>query len=177
MLLIVSLVFAMCSSAQASPSPSSGSSGPAAPPSLALQQENGRWRTVFSPSPDHDLVMHQAPVISGYELIVTPNGQSVPLAPHPLGKPVRATDLIVDVHDYFSSLPAGSYTGVVRAVGPGGASTTTLAAPFELTLPTPQPPPGELRIIRTETVTETTLDATGNVVASTSATKTEVIRR
>jgi hypothetical protein len=109
--------------------------GGAAP--VLFQVVDGRYRAVFTASPDHDAIEHGTPVVQRYELVVTrPGGQAVPAID--LGKPaLTAGEVIADVHTALISLPAGEgYSAVVRAVGPAGV-TASAAAPFALTVRAP----------------------------------------
>lgn len=96
------------------------------------------WHVVFTASPDHSGISQGVPIVSGYDLIATPQG-GVALAAISLGKPTPdGTNTIdVNVNTQLNALPAGTYTAVVRAVGPGGAAPSPASDPFSLVVPAP----------------------------------------
>jgi hypothetical protein len=107
-------------------------------PGSALQPATLQWHAVFTASPDHAGISQGVPIVSGYDLVATPTGGTA-LAPISLGKPTPdGTNTIdVNVNTQFNALPAGTYTAVVRAVGPGGTTSSATSDPFSLTVPAP----------------------------------------
>jgi len=94
----------------------------------------------FTPSPDHSVIAQGVPVVERYELVVTPQGGQPQTALN-LAKPTPVNNTIsVNVSSYLNGLPAGTYTAVVRAVGPGGQGVSPVSAPFSLTVPAPGAP-------------------------------------
>lgn len=90
----------------------------------------------FTASPDHATIAQGVPVVASYELVVTPQGGQ-PAAPLSLAKPApNAQNAIsLNVTTYLNSLPAGTYTASVRAVGPGGSGVSPMSDPFALVVP------------------------------------------
>jgi hypothetical protein len=98
-------------------------------------------RTVsFAPSPEHSVIAQGVPVVERYELVLTP--QSGPaLQPFNLQKPIPASGSIsVNVTMYLNTLPAGTYTATVTAVGPGGSAVSPVSPSFQLVVPRPGAP-------------------------------------
>jgi len=99
----------------------------------------GPWKVVFGASPDHSTVAQGVNLVVGYELVLKPStGPDLP--PLDLKKPVPVSgDITVDIDTYVKGLPPGTYTGVVRTVGPGGQAVSPASAPFSLVVPAPRP--------------------------------------
>lgn len=102
----------------------------------------------FTASADHATIAQGVPVVERYELVVTPqSGQ--PLAPLGLAKPQPNAQNVItqNITTYLNSLPAGSYTAVVRALGPGGSGVSPASPSFTLVVPAPGAPglPGIVR--------------------------------
>lgn len=106
-------------------------------PSLVSAQTP--WQVAFPANPNHATVAQGVDVVQGYQLVVTPQGESA-LAPQTLGKPAPTNGTIaVNVDGYLSALPAGTYTAVIKAVGPGGSAVSPESSPFSLVVPAPGP--------------------------------------
>lgn len=106
-------------------------------PTLASAQTP--WQVSFPANPNHATVAQGADVVQSYQLVVTLQGGSA-LAPQTLGKPAPTNNTItVNVDNYLNALPAGTYTAVIRAVGPGGSAVSPDSVPFVLTIPAPGP--------------------------------------
>lgn len=112
-------------------------------PASALAQ-TGPWTAVFPANPDHANQSAGVNIVDRYELVVTPQGGAA-LAPYSLAKPSPVNGIItVDINTYITTtLKAGTYTSVVRAVGPGGQAVSPPSAPFSLVVAAPgtQAPP------------------------------------
>jgi hypothetical protein len=109
--------------------------------------QTGPWMATFTANPDHATVAQGVPVVASYDLIVTPQGGAA-LAPIPLGKPAPVSGTIsVNVDAALNALPPGTYTAVIRAIGPGGQAVSPAGVPFPLVVPAPgaQGPPGVSR--------------------------------
>lgn len=100
-------------------------------------------RVLFTVSAEHNVVVAGTPVVDHYELVATvvPGGSvaftkildKASMAPDPQGE----VNIVVPE---FIPLASGEYTGVVKAVGPGGEGVTA-PVPFGVIGP-PSPPPG-----------------------------------
>lgn len=92
----------------------------------------------FTASADHSVIAQGVPVVASYELLVTPQGGQ-PLAPLGMAKPTPNAQNVIalNITTYLNSLPAGAYTAVVRAVGPGGVGVSPVSDPFTLVVPVP----------------------------------------
>jgi hypothetical protein len=96
--------------------------------------QTSTWKITFAPNP-----AHATPQVVSYDYILTPFG-GAPLPPQPLGKPTPVANVIsVDVTAYVNALPPATYTGVVRATGPGGVAASVPGASFTITVPPPDP--------------------------------------
>jgi hypothetical protein len=95
----------------------------------------------FTASPDHSVIAQGVAVVDRYELVVAPQGGQ-PLAPFNLQKPTPNTSNVITVTltTYLNTLPAGTYTGIVQAVGPGGSAVSPASPPFSLVVPRPGAP-------------------------------------
>jgi hypothetical protein len=98
-------------------------------------------RTVsFAPSPEHSVIAQGVPVVDRYELVLTPSSGPA-LQPFNLQKPTPTSGSIsVNVTTYLNTLPAGTYTAVVTAVGPGGQGVSPVSPSFSLVVPRPGAP-------------------------------------
>jgi hypothetical protein len=77
------------------------------------------WLATFTPSVDH------ASNVDRYVLELFTAGASSPVVSYDMGKPALAgTDVTVDVSTLIAALPAGTYTGKVKAVNTFGTSTS-----------------------------------------------------
>ena len=105
---------------------------------IYIRAQNPTWKVVFTASTDHSVVAHGADLVQKYELVATRNGAPAALPPFDLGKPAPTAGVItVNINAYALSLPEGTYTAVVRAVGPGGNGTSVVSDPFVFTVPAP----------------------------------------
>lgn len=106
---------------------------------LAGSSQSPPWTLTFTASSDHSAVAQQVPVVDRYELLLAPVAGGTAPAPINLGKPApNAQNLIsVNIDAQLLALPAGSYTGRVRAVGPGGEGVSAPSDPFSLVVPAP----------------------------------------
>jgi len=103
---------------------------------------------VFTPSADHAVQAQGVTVVDRYELVVTPSSGPAP-APLNLQKPTPVNNSIsVNVSSYLNSVPPGTYTAVVKAIGPGGEGVSSASVPFSLTVPAPRAPGTAPQIIR-----------------------------
>jgi hypothetical protein len=94
----------------------------------------------FTPSPDHAAIAQGVTVVDRYELVLTPSTGTAP-APLNLQKPVPSANMIsVNVTTYLNSVPPGTYTAVVRAIGPGGVGASPPSPSFTLGVPVPGAP-------------------------------------
>lgn len=111
--------------------------------------QNPVWTMTAPANPDHSSIAQGVPVVSRYEFEVTPQGGS-PRPPLDIGKPALVPSctmgavtvqncIVVDVNTFVNALPPGTYTGVVRALGPGGSVMSPAGPPFPLTVPAPGP--------------------------------------
>lgn len=96
---------------------------------------------LFTASPDHNAVLANQPVVTGYEarvLIGTATGalaftqalgKPTPAAPVP---PATVGDISIDLSQFavFNSLTRGVYVAIVNAVGPGGTTPSLPSDPF-----------------------------------------------
>jgi hypothetical protein len=116
-------------------------------PVPAQAQTPGPWVMTAPANPDHATVAQGVNVVSSYELVVTPQGGG-PLPALSLGKPALVASctigtatvqncLVVDVNTYVNGLPPGTYTAVLRALGPGGQAASPAGPPFPLVVPAP----------------------------------------
>ena len=117
---------------------------PAPTPLLSLEgfQTTGTYTVRFTASPDHSATDQGGTnVVSSYALVVTPQGGSA-LAPRDLGKPTpnAQNEIAVDINAYIIALPPGTYTAVVKAIGPGGEGVSPPTSPFSLTVRAPLAP-------------------------------------
>jgi hypothetical protein len=93
-------------------------------------------RTVeFNPSPDHNATTSTgAPLVTSYSLSLYQQGAGTPFATVSLGKPAPAADgkIRVDFIALLSSVPAPNvtYEARVSAVGPGGATPSSVSNGF-----------------------------------------------
>lgn len=93
------------------------------------------WRLQFTPSTSQGTSS-----LTGYDYILTPQGAPA-LPAQSLGLPTPTNGTITtDVTSFFSSLSPGTYTGVVRALGPGGQVPSPVSDPFTITIPPPGAP-------------------------------------
>lgn len=107
--------------------------------SLPLQAQTTRSVT-FTASSDHATIAQGVSVVDHYELLVTPQGGQ-PLLPLNLQKPTPTNNVIsVPITAFLNGLPPGTYTAVVRAVGPGGVGGSPASPPFTLVVPVPAAP-------------------------------------
>lgn len=109
--------------------------------------QTGPWIVTFPPNPEHATISQGVAVVSDYSLILTPQGGSA-LAPFALNKPAPVGGVItVDINAYVNGLPAGTYTGVIRANGPGGSAVSPASGPFSpaVSAPGPQGAPTVIR--------------------------------
>lgn len=115
-------------------------------PVLALAQTG----VAFTASPDHSAMVNGQPVLTNYELRVTGAATSSTN----LGKPTPTNNVITvtTLKPFFDALPFGSYSAVIAAIGPGGAS---VSAPTSFTRDMPLVPP------RPPGSAPTIIDATG----------------
>jgi hypothetical protein len=62
-------------------------------------------------------------------------------------QPNAQNQIVQNITTYLNSLPAGTYTAVVRAVGPGGSGVSPVSPSFTLVVPAPGAPglPGIVR--------------------------------
>ncbi len=94
-------------------------------PTLASAQ----YQLQFTTNADHTSIEHGTPVIASYEMVLTPAGGGAANTLN-LGKPTPVSNVVTaDVDAFVSKMPAGAYTLVVRAIGPGG-TTPSAAVPF-----------------------------------------------
>lgn len=95
----------------------------------------------FTASADHAVVAQGVPVVASYELVLTPQGGQA-LAPLGLSKPQPNAQNVItqNITTYLNSLPAGTYTAIVRAVGPGGSGVSPVSPSFTLVVPAPSGP-------------------------------------
>lgn len=108
---------------------------------LLATSVQAQTRTVsFAPSPEHSVIAQGVNVVERYELVVTlQGGQALP--PFNLQKPTPSSGTItVNVSTYLNTLPAGNYTAIVQAVGPGGAGVSPVSPNFPLVVPRPGAP-------------------------------------
>jgi len=123
-------------------------------PTRQAGAQTGNWQMTVPANPEHNTIAQTVNVVTRYELEVTPTGGN-PRPPLDLGKPPLVPSctidgatvqncLIVDVNTFVSALPPGTYTAVVRALGPGGQAVSPAGPPFPLVVPAPGPqaPPG-----------------------------------
>ena len=104
-------------------------------PSIARAMQTGPWMVTFPANPDHAV----GTIVTNYELVVTP-ASGPALAPFNLNKPTPVSgNISVNVDAYISGLAAGTYTAVIRAIGPGGQAVSPASAPFTLAVPAPRP--------------------------------------
>jgi hypothetical protein len=99
--------------------------------------QTGPWTVTFPANPSHDLVAQGQGVVDHYELQLTPQGGAA-LPVVNLAKPTPvAGNVVANVDAYINALPPGTYTAVVRALGPGGQAVSPASAPFSLVVPAP----------------------------------------
>jgi hypothetical protein len=105
------------------------------------------WIMTAPANPDHNTIAQTVQVVASYELTVTPQGGTA-LAPLNLGKPPLMASCTIagatvqncisaDVNTFVNGLPPGTYTAVLKALGPGGSAVSPAGNPFPLTVPAP----------------------------------------
>ncbi|HET7220411.1 MAG TPA: Ig-like domain-containing protein [Vicinamibacterales bacterium] len=83
----------------------------------------------FTPSADHSTTNVTSYVVALYRSVDPITG--TPVATRDLGKPTPVNGTItVDITTLVDPLPSGTYYGAVRAVGPGGTTSSTASATF-----------------------------------------------
>lgn len=106
----------------------------------------GIWTVTFAASPDHSLQAQGVDLVQRYELVLTPAAGPA-LAPFDLGKPTitgtvacpppatgSCPAIVKDVQAYIGGLPVGTYTGIIRTIGPGGQPLSAVGPPFPITV-------------------------------------------
>jgi hypothetical protein len=112
-------------------------------------QTTGPWTMTAQANPDHNTIAQTVNVVASYELTFTPQG-GVALPALNLGKPPLVPSctiagatvqncLVVDINTAVNGLPPGTYTGTLKAVGPGGQAVSPAGPSFPLTVPAPGP--------------------------------------
>ena len=103
-----------------------------------VQAQTGPWTVTFPANPDHTTVAQGVNVVASYELVVTPSGGAA-LPAFNLNKPAPVGSTIsVDINTYVNGLAPGTYTAVIRALGPGGQAVSPASTPFPLVVPAPR---------------------------------------
>ena len=97
--------------------------------SVTMRSGTTTTNLVFTVGPDH------ATAVSSYVIAVYRAADDVatasPVATNDIGKPTPVNnDISVNISSLISPLPSGSYKIVVRAVGPGGATSSTPSPSF-----------------------------------------------
>src|SRR6185436_4581549 len=110
-------------------------------PAVAAQSITDARRVEFTPSADHNAVDPTSGValVTKYTLDVYVAGGATPVSNADLGKPAPQSDGMIRV-DFVTLLttaltPGIVYESVVKAVGPGGTSSTPRSNTFAFTLP------------------------------------------
>lgn len=105
----------------------------------SVSAQTGPWTVSFPANPEHNTISQGVAVVTDYSLILTPQGGSA-LTPFALNKPTPVGGVItVDINAYVNGLPAGTYTGVIRANGPGGQAVSPASSPFSVAVSAPGP--------------------------------------
>lgn len=88
----------------------------------------------FAPSPDHDAIDAGVRVVSGYDVTLAAVAPGTATRTFSLGMPTPVSGKITysqfNTANGWLGLPAGSYTAVVTAKGPGGAASSPASDPF-----------------------------------------------
>jgi hypothetical protein len=107
--------------------------------SVTAWAQTGPWQVVFPANPDHATVAQGVNVVASYELVITPAGGAA-LPAFNLNKPAPvAGNITVDINTYLNGVAPGTYSAVIRALGPGGQAVSPASTPFSLVVPAPRP--------------------------------------
>lgn len=97
----------------------------------------------FTASADQNAVVNTVAVLTSYEIRLYDSAGATLKSTLNIGKPTPdATNTISNsqLATVYATVPAGTYTVKVAAVGPGGANETPASAPFTVAVPKPAAP-------------------------------------
>lgn len=112
------------------------------PSTLYAQVVINPTRAEFVASADHNVVEHEQPLVTSYELRIYQVNGTTPIRIDNLGKPApdAANKIVVPITTIIAQLAIGDYFGRVAAKGPGGETVSEVSNPFTVTIRAPSAP-------------------------------------